>query len=126
MSKVNEYALFIDKVLSAEMRIRNLGMYEDGWNGINSIGADEKTVSEAVELVRLMLKNSTQKPVISLADDGEINFYWSFGSNILDLGVFGDGYYSYYFHSKDGEEIFADDKPIKSITDDQILNIIKV
>ena len=107
-------------------RIRTLSMYEDGWNGIDSVGAQKKTVLEAEGLARLMFKNTIRKPSISLASDGEINFYWNFNRNILDLGVFGDGYYSYYFRSNEGKEIFADDRPIKSIVDDEILKIVTV
>ena len=107
-------------------RIRTLSLLEDGWNGLGSVAAKKETLLEAEDLVRLMFENTIREPTISLASDGEINFYWNFNKNILDLGVFGDGYYSYYFCSNEGKEIFADDKPIKSIINDEILNIIVV
>lgn len=105
-------------------RIRTLSMYGAGWDGENSIGADEQTVYEAEELIRIIFKYNVHKPIISLANDGEINFYWNFDGSVLDLGVFGDGCYSYYFRSKDGKEIFVDGRPISFITNDEVLDII--
>lgn len=105
-------------------RIRTLGLYEDGWEGIDSIKASKKTIVDAEELARILFKHKILEPSISLANDGEINFYWNFDGNKLDLGVFGDGCYSYYFLGKDGSELFADDREVKSIVNDEILETI--
>ena len=110
--------------LSAIGRIRTLSLLEDGWNGIGSVAAKKETLLEAENLVLLIFESTIREPTISLASDGEINFYWDFNRNILDLGVFGDGYYSYYFFSNEGKEIFADDKLIKSFINDEIMKYI--
>ena len=45
---------------------------------------------------RETVRESVPIPHISLATDGEINFFWNLVNFRLDLGFFGDGTYSYY------------------------------
>lgn len=105
-------------------RVRTLSLLEDGWNGLGSVAANKETLLEAEDLVRLIFENSIREPTISLASDGEVNFYWNFDGNKLDLGVFGDGCYSYYFLGEDGSELFADGKTIESIINDEVMKYI--
>ena len=53
-------------------------------------------------------------PHISLADDGEVNFAWSYEGTRIDLGFYGTGTYSFYARDKSGGEWFGDEIPVSS------------
>lgn len=114
-----------DSVNFIKSQIDRISLYESGWNGERSIGASTLTVNDAKKFCEILFATDVRIPKVSLADDGEINFYWSFDKNILDLGFFGDGNYSYYFKGKDGKELFADDMPINEILNDKIIELIR-
>ena len=76
--------------------------------------------ADAWEFVSRLDLNSYDPPVVNMAGDGEINFFWHRESDGLrvDLGVYGTGTYSYYGRKGD-QEVFADDLPVeKGLTDD--------
>lgn len=107
-------------------RILALGMYKDGWNSSESIKPKSTTIQDAQQLARDILSKRIVSPTISLSDDGEISFYWDEQQYILDVGVFGDGSYSYYYKDTNGNELFADDKSIKNILEDEIIRMIEI
>lgn len=107
-------------------RILALGMYEDGWNSSESVKPSPRTVMDAQKLARNIFSKKIVFPIISLSDDGEISFYWDRKEYILDIGVFGDGNYSYYFKDTLGNELFADDVPIEYISQDQVIGMIEI
>ena len=63
--------------------------------------------ADARAFIRAWNKLSMLAPHLTLADDGEINFYWGHDGIHIDLGFYGTGAYSYYAHGK-GEERFSD------------------
>lgn len=80
--------------------------------------------SDAVIFVNNNFKKSNiQSPYISIADDGEINFYWNNDKILIDLGFFGDGTYSCYAKTKHGKEFFIDDEKLEKFPKQIIENI---
>ena len=68
--------------------------------------------ADAWEFVSRLDLNAYGPPMVSMAGDGEINFFWCRESDGLkvDLGFFGTGTYSCY--ARKGErEVFKDDIP---------------
>ena len=63
--------------------------------------------ADARTFIRAWNKMPMPAPHLTLADDGEINFYWGEDGIHIDLGFYGTGAYSYYAHGK-GEERFSD------------------
>lgn len=53
-------------------------------------------------------------PHISLADDGEVNFAWSFERTYIDLGFYGTRTFSYYARDQQGNEWFGDEISVTS------------
>ncbi|GJD90745.1 hypothetical protein BHAOGJBA_4287 [Methylobacterium hispanicum] len=90
-------------------RIRELATYQVGWDGPESVGPTIETVKQAIDFARqLQALGDVAQPYVSLANDGEINFYWKTPRLALDLGFTGTGRYSYYGETPDGAE-FAED-----------------
>lgn len=54
---------------------------------------------------------SIPMPIISLADDGEVNFLWKYDPVHVDLGFYGTGTYSYFACHKDGRELIGEIVP---------------
>ena len=67
---------------------------------------------------------TVKEPFITLASDGEINFLWILPNFRLDLGIYGDGSYSYYGKTSGGEEFIADETPIDENLPEEILALI--
>jgi hypothetical protein len=84
-------------------RIRDLNVYSDGWNGPDSVGPHPAAIEDAEVFVRnLFSSGDVVPPHITLASDGEVNFFWRGPTGTVDLGFFGSGTYSYYAAPKDG------------------------
>ena len=66
--------------------------------------------TDAWEFASRLDLNSCDFPMVNMAGDGEINFFWHRGSDGLkvDLGFYGTGTYSCYARKGD-QEVFADD-----------------
>lgn len=106
-------------------RIRNFGDYLDGWDGDGGKSPSKAAISEAEKFARLLSFDKVYTPHISLASDGEINLLWILHDFRLDLGFYGDGTYSYYGRTADGEEFMADDQPFDKVLPDQIIQLIR-
>lgn len=90
-------------------RLQTIAAYEAGWDGPKSVGPTIETSRQALAFVReLHALGDLARPYISLASDGEINFYWKTPHIELDLGFTGTRQYSYYGRTTDGIE-FAED-----------------
>ena len=75
-------------------------------------GADwpkEEAFQDARKFAERLPGTMKESPYISLADDGEVNFAWSRGGMLIDLGFYGTGTYSYYARGREGKERFGDD-----------------
>ncbi len=85
--------------------------YPQGWyDGVEGIPATTKTIEDAIVFAKNLDFNNIHIPYISLARDGEVNFWWDIETIKLGLGFFGDGTYSYYAKlCKNGKEFFGDD-----------------
>jgi hypothetical protein len=91
-------------------RIHQLASYEAGWDGVDTIGPTVETVKQAMAFARQFSRLSgLAQPHVSLAGDGEINFYWKTPHLVLDLGFTGTGRYSYFGTTPDGVEFIEDD-----------------
>ena len=111
--------------LSTIARIRDLGNYSDGWDGYEGKSPSKTAISDAEKFSRLLSFDQVHAPRISLASDGEINFLWMLQDFRLDLGFYGDGTYSYYGKTTNGEEFMADDQPFDKVLPDQIIQLIR-
>jgi hypothetical protein len=111
------------KILSD--RIDDLGKYEDGWDGAEGKAPSKKAVNESKRFAELLTSESIQLPQISLATDGEINFFWHLPGILLDLGFFGDGTYSYYGKCDNGKEFLEDDRAYDKILPKEIIDLLK-
>ncbi|OAE17639.1 hypothetical protein A2T76_03615 [Pseudomonas brenneri] len=89
--------------------LEGLKQLENGWAGYDSIKPDLRSIDEAVLFAQKVLsKSSIFEPIISPATDGEVSFFWESSHITLDLGFYGDGSYSFYAKTEDGEEFFGD------------------
>lgn len=111
-----------NEMLSAVERIKSL---KEGWDGNDAEQASEAAVSDAITFIEHFPLSVIHKPVITLAADGEINFFWKLENFSLDLGLYGDGHYSYYGITNDKKEFFGDEKNIVSFnTETAILELL--
>lgn len=111
------------KVIS---RIKELAKYQEGWyDGIEGIPATPQTIKDAIVFANNLDFNDIHIPYISLARDGEVNFWWDTETIKLDLGFYGDGTYSYYAKLKNGQKFFGDDEDLKSKLSLEILETLK-
>jgi hypothetical protein len=106
-------------------RIRQLGIYPQGWDGADGKAPSQAAVRDAECFTRLLVHDDIYAPSISLATDGEINFFWMLPHFRLDLGFYGDGTYSYYGTTTTGDEFLADEVSVSTPLPAQILQFIR-
>ena len=106
-------------------RIRQLGIYPHGWDGADGKAPSQAAVRDAECFTRILVHDEIYAPSISLATDGEINFFWMLPHFRLDLGFYGDGTYSYYGTTTDGDEFLADEVAVSTPLPAQILQLIR-
>lgn len=79
----------------------------------NSI-VTQQAIEDAVVLVS-NFPNNIKPPKVSVAEDGEVNFDWTYPDSIrLDLGVYGTGTYSYFAKFKNGTELIQNNVSISA------------
>jgi hypothetical protein len=105
-------------------RVRELASYKMGWDGFDGRPPSKEAVDEAEKFIISLSKYNISEPSISLASDGEINFYWKNNDFLLDLGFFGEGVYSYYAKKSSGEEYIQDDIKIDAPLPKTIIKLI--
>ena len=105
--------------------IRQLSIYPHGWDGADGKAPSQATVRDAECFTGLLGHDDIYAPSISLATDGEINFFWMLPHFRLDLGFYGDGTYSYYGMTTTGDEFLADEVSISTPLPAQILQLIR-
>lgn len=82
---------------------------DERWPG--AVWPDAQAFKDAYAFI-LCLRNATiPMPVITLADDGEINFLWSQDGVHVDLGFYGTGTYSYFARGRHGPGIRDEEIP---------------
>ena len=57
-------------------RIRQLAIYPHGWDGADGKAPSQAAVRDAECFTRMLVHDDVYAPSISLATDGEINFFW--------------------------------------------------
>ena len=72
---------------------------------------DEKAFKDAYIFIQHLDLTSIPIPIITLADDGEVNFLWKHDPVHVDLGFYGTGTYSYFACHKDGRESIGENVP---------------
>ena len=70
-----------------------------------------KAFEDASIFIQHVDLGSIPMPIISLADDGEVNFLWKYDPVHVDLGFYGTGTYSYFACHKDGRELIGEIVP---------------
>lgn len=110
--------------LVAIARVRELGMRAAGWDGGDAEAPNSQAVMEAEDFIYGLPLKRIAQPHISLATDGEINFFWKTEKGRLDLGFYGSGTYSYYARAADGTEYMEDDCPSGSHLPKKILELL--
>jgi hypothetical protein len=106
-------------------RVRQLALYPHGWDGADGKTPSQAAVRDAECFTRLLAHDDIYAPSISLATDGEINFFWMLPHFRLDLGFYGDGTYSYYGTTTTGDEFLADEVSVSTPLPAQILQLIR-
>jgi hypothetical protein len=107
-------------------RIRELGTYPYGWDGVDGKAPSEEAVDEAEKFAWSFLRDEgIEKPIISLAADGEIAFLWTLPDFRLDLGFYGDSTYSYYGRTSGGREFMSDGESIDAPLPEEIMKLIQ-
>lgn len=108
-------------------RIDDLACYGAGWNGPDSIGPTIETVRQAKAFAyQLATLGSIAQPYISVADDGEINFYWNTKSGFqMDLGFTGVSKYSYFAQTLDGREFIEDGADLGDFLPDELITALR-
>lgn len=106
-------------------QVRELGTLDKGWHQPDSQPAPRRALEDAEAFLRSHEWEDLLLPIISLAEDGEINFYWSNENLYLDLGFFGDKTYSYYARLSDDTRYMKDDVPFDQSLPPHILDMLK-
>jgi hypothetical protein len=107
-------------------RIREIAMHEDGWSGSDSLGASKQAVRNAEVFLNILFKGQLNPPSISLAEDGEIHFYWSTTNYICTLGFESTGCYTYYAETVSGKEVSSgEDVGIKMPLDEDLIKLLR-
>ena len=67
----------------------------------------EQAFDDAYDFILNIPLSQVSSPFISLADDGEINFFWNVDDIYVDLGFYGDGQCSYFAQSQSGQKVYS-------------------
>ncbi len=74
-----------------------LSRFENGWyDGETGVAASLQTIQDAITFLSKLDFDWIPTPFISLASDGEIDFWWDLDNLKLGVDFFGDGTYAYY------------------------------
>ena len=77
------------------------------WSG--TIWPISRAFRDAEAFIRALPLHEIPSPIISIADDGEVNFLWRGDGIYVDLGFYGTGYFSYFARGEDGNRHHDDD-----------------
>lgn len=84
-----------DLISSLIDKVDTFESLESGWAGADSVPPKSAAISQARQFIHL-LPSDTKLPHISVAEDGEINFFWRSDSTYIDVGFYGDNLIHYY------------------------------
>ena len=87
---------------------------------------EEKAFEDAYNFIQHLDLNSIPMPIITLADDGEVNFLWKTPSVHVDLGFYGTGTYSYFACHTDGRRFISETEPAQKGLVSEVIQLFKV
>ena len=96
-----------------KQKVKSFETLNEDWAGRNTILPSFVTIQNSLRFVDL-LPSEVTLPEVSVAGDGEVNFYWNFQGVFIDVGLFVDNKIYYYIDvdtigiDEDGAEIFDD------------------
>ena len=96
-----------------KQRVESFETLNRDWAGRNTILPSVVAIRNSLRFVDLIPLDG-KLPEVSVAGDGEINFYWDFEGVFIDVGLFTDNKIYYYINigaigvDEDGAEIFDD------------------
>jgi len=111
--------------LATIARIRALSDYTAGWDGHGAAEPTPQALFDAESFVRRLPLDRIHSPHVSLAADGEVNFLWILPAVRLDLGFYGDGFYSFYALTAKGREFTADETPVSQSLPGELLALLE-
>ncbi|RON97142.1 hypothetical protein BK672_02275 [Pseudomonas fluorescens] len=107
--------------------LASLRQLTDGWAGYESRKPDDRSIKEAEAFACKVLNTPLiLEPIISSATDGEVSFFWESSHITLDLGFYGDGSFSFYAKTEDGDEFFGDNYSLDSELPQKIFEHLKM
>ncbi len=83
-------------------KVESFALLESGWASTNSVPPNSAAMSQAYQFIDL-LPVGTTLPHISVAEDGEINFFWRSDSTYIDVGFYGDNSIHYYARADEND-----------------------
>ena len=83
-------------------KVESFALLESGWASTNSVPPNSVAMSQACQFIDL-LPVGTTLPHISVAEDGEINFFWRSDSTYIDVGFYGDNSIHYYARAEESD-----------------------
>ena len=94
-------------------KVKSFETLNKDWAGRNTTLPSSVAIENSMRFVDL-LPSGGKLPEVSVAGDGEVNFYWDFEGVFIDVGIFCDNNIYYYINvdtigvDEDGAEIFND------------------
>jgi hypothetical protein len=93
---------------------------------IRASNAPKRLEDDAIEIARAATAAAVPLPVPKLTGDGEIMFYGRKNDAYLDLGVHGDGTYSFFCRDAEGNEFVSDDdKHVGTGLDENVSRVLR-
>ena len=83
-------------------KVESFALLESGWASTKSIPPNSAAMSQACQFIDL-LPVGTTLPHISVAEDGEINFFWRSDSTYIDVGFYGDNLIHYFARADESD-----------------------
>lgn len=80
---------------------------DERWPG--TVWPTSRAFQDAETFIRALPLHEIPSPIISIADDGEVNFLWRGDDVYIDLGFYGTGHFSYFVRGGDGSRHHDDD-----------------
>ena len=72
----------------------------------------EQAFEDAYDFIQNSPLSQVPSPFISLADDGEMNFFWDVDDIYVDLAFYGNKQCSYFAQGKFGQKVYSNAFPV--------------
>ena len=98
-------------LLKLLVQLRMFQQTPEGERWPGAIWPNTQAFADARTFISRLPLNEIPLPEISLADDGEVNFFWKNDGVYIDLGFYGTGTCSYFARGKDGLRHYGEATP---------------